>query len=116
MKKFKDVVEMIDYEDLLRLKYDLENGGLTIKEILKSRIEQEQKKHESFCSFCQNKIELKSVNTFTLIFGPHDFRKKATFCAHDCLEYFMNQLKAKSIPKKETLDYGKTEDNTKINC
>ena len=45
-KRFKDVIEDIEYSDLIKIKKDLEKGGHTITELVNSRIEQEQKNHE----------------------------------------------------------------------
>jgi hypothetical protein len=36
-----------------------------------------------------------------LIFGPKDFRKKASFCALDCLEYFIEKIKKEKKAKED---------------
>ena len=113
-KRFKDVIELVEYADLIRIKKDLEKGGKTISELIESRIEHEQKNHETICGFCQNNIDFKSTKTFTLLFGPDDFKKKATFCAVDCLEGFLNQFKTlhKVETKEEKNDLQRNYQNT----
>jgi hypothetical protein len=41
---------------------------------------------------CNSKIE-PHTNSFILVFGSDDCRKKAHFCAVDCMEYFIAHLK-----------------------
>lgn len=92
-KRFRDVIDIVDYEDLLKIKNDIDNGGLHLKKLVDEKIKEQQRKHNELCSVCSNEIDPSSTNSYTLVFGPDDFRKKATFCAVDCLEYFINNLK-----------------------
>ncbi|MBU0980066.1 MAG: hypothetical protein KJ709_04640 [Nanoarchaeota archaeon] len=77
--------------DLLAIRKELLNGAPVIKQALDNRIRQEKKKHEKTCSVCQSTIDPASASSYTLIFGPEDFMKKASFCAVDCLEYFLKR-------------------------
>ena len=91
--EFKRIIESMEYNELLGIKKELDKGGIEIKRIVKERIKEEQRKHAEYCGTCSNKLDLRNVNNFTLVFGPDDFRKKASFCGIDCLEYFLAELK-----------------------
>ena len=91
--RLRDIIDSIEYDELVKMKKDLENGGFHLKQFVEHKIKEEEKKHEVHCSNCSTKIDPKSSSTFTLIFGPDDFKKKATFCGMDCLEYFLKELK-----------------------
>jgi len=90
---FKDVLEQIEYNELVKLKEDLESGGLGIRRLIETKINEEVAKHQEQCSICFVVLKKYSTNNYTLVFGPNDFRKKASFCGMDCLEYFINDLK-----------------------
>ena len=92
-KRFTEVVEMIDFNELVNMKRDIDKGGMEINQVLTQKIKEELKKHNVYCSICNVKIDPYSTSNFTLIFGPEDLKKKATFCALDCMEYFLNNLK-----------------------
>ena len=101
-KRLRDVIPIMDYHELLRIKKDLEEGGIHLKNFVEKEIDKRHKQHSTFCSTCGIEIESKSTTTSTLIFGPNDFKKKATFCGKDCLEYFIKNLedmKKGQIPK-----------------
>ncbi|MBN1156191.1 hypothetical protein JXA85_01115 [Candidatus Woesearchaeota archaeon] len=91
----KDMIERLDYDDLLKIKKDLDDGGIHMNRLVKEKIKQHLLMHRRICVVCQNEIEPYSTNNYTLLFGPEDFKKKATFCALDCLQYFLNQMKEK---------------------
>jgi hypothetical protein len=99
MAKIRDFVEVLDYEELKRLKEDLERGGMILSSLVKSRLEQKHSEHGRFCAVCFADIDPTNPNSFTLHFGSADFRKRASFCAADCLEYFISQLKLDSVEK-----------------
>jgi hypothetical protein len=89
----KDLIPNLEHEDLVKLKKDLDAGGIHIKKMIDTQIKENEKKHESYCTTCFAKIDPEKRNNYTLVFGPDDFRKKASFCAVDCLEYFIQRLK-----------------------
>lgn len=91
--RLKDIVDTLEFDELVKMKKDLESGGFHLKRFLESKIKQQEKQHEKYCSNCSNELKPESTNNFTLIFGPDDFRKKASFCGMDCLEYFLKELK-----------------------
>ncbi|MBI4149988.1 hypothetical protein HY488_01140 [Candidatus Woesearchaeota archaeon] len=92
-KKLRDVMDYLEYEELIKIKKDLTMGGLHLLQLVDSKIRDETKKHDVYCCICNGRLEPYSVNNYTLIFGPEDLRKKASFCAIDCLEYFLKNLK-----------------------
>lgn len=89
MNKLARILENLDEKDLALLKKDLEAGN--IEKLINKKIQ--EKKEANFnkvCPVCQAPIGAESL---TLIFGPTGLRKKASFCALDCLEYFLNKIK-----------------------
>lgn len=92
-RRFEEVVEMIDFNELVNMKRDIDKGSMEIDRVITQRIKEELKKHSIYCTTCSTKIDPYNTSNFTLIFGPDDLKKKATFCALDCLEYFIENLK-----------------------
>jgi hypothetical protein len=91
--RLRDVIDSLEFDELVKMKKDIEAGGFHLKRFVEDKIKEEEKKHDAFCANCSAKINPGSTTTFTLIFGPDDFKKKATFCGQDCLEYFLSELK-----------------------
>jgi len=89
--KLKELMENVDYDDLVKLKSDLSSGAKHIKKILDKKILELEKKSKS-CAVC-GKPMMYGDNFYVLEFGPEDFKKKAHFCEIDCLEFFINHLK-----------------------
>jgi len=94
MPGVKDFIYGMDYEDLIKLKKDIvEFKGLHLTKLVEERLKEIEKEHDVNCANCMTKIDPENINNFTLIFGPASFRKKATFCGTDCMEYFLAKLK-----------------------
>ena len=91
--RVRDIVPGLDHDELMKIKKDLDAGGVHLKKLVDKEIDKKEKEHEVYCSTCLGKIDPSNPNTYTLIFGPHDFRKKATFCGMDCLQYFLENLR-----------------------
>ncbi len=91
--RLRDVIDSLEFDELQRMKKDVESGGFHLKKFLDEKIKEETKKHERICANCNCTIDPYSTNNFTLLFGPDDFLKKATFCGPDCMEYFLRDLK-----------------------
>ncbi len=105
-RRFEEVFDVLDYNELMRFKSDLDSGAITMKKLLEERIKKRLKEHEKICATCSNDLDFYKTNNYTLIFGPDDFKKKASFCGMDCLEYFINKLKeTRSTGKEKRLDY-----------
>ena len=107
-RRFEEVMDILDYNELMRFKNDLDSGAVTIKKLLEDRIKGKLKEHEKICATCSNTLNFYRVSNYTMVFGPDDFKKKASFCGLDCLEYFIIKLKdMKSKPKEDNV----SEDN-----
>ncbi len=91
MRKFKEAISSWSLEELRALEEDIKNGGKESRKALWEKI-QDSENNGKFCAICFKELEYND-RSFTLFFGPSDFKKKASFCAIDCLEYFMNHLK-----------------------
>ena len=87
------VMNSLEYGDLMKIKKDIDNGAINLKSVVSEKIKQIEMQHSKSCASCSNDINIQNTQNFTLVFGPHDFRKRATFCGVDCLEYFMAELK-----------------------
>ncbi len=103
-RRFEDVIDLLDYNELMRFKNDLDSGALTLKRLLEAKIKNKLKEHEKICATCSNELNFYRTSNYTLIFGPDDFKKKASFCGLDCLEYFIIKLKnIKTKPKEDNV-------------
>ena len=91
--KLRDVVDSLEFDELVKMKKDLDYGGFHLKKFVESKVNERAKKHEKYCAVCANELKTTSTHNFTLVFGPDDFRKKASFDAVDCLLYFIKDLK-----------------------
>lgn len=91
--RLREVIDSLEFDELVKMKKDVEQGGFHLKQFLDKKIKEQEKKHEQYCSNCSAELKPESTNNFTLVFGPDDFRKKASFCGLDCLEYFLKELK-----------------------
>jgi hypothetical protein len=101
MYRLKEFLDSLDHYELIKLKQELEKGNLNIEKSIQKKIKEHEKKHASFCATCSNTLDPYSTNNYTLIFGPEDFRKKASFCGLDCLEYFLTKLKQMKKSEKD---------------
>ena len=99
----RDVIHNLEHAELMDIKKDIEKGGLRLKKLVEEQITENEKKHEAYCAVCASDIDPNSTMNFTVIFGPEGFKKKATFCAVDCLKYFISNLeqlkKGKAVKK-----------------
>ena len=94
-KIFHFLTEDLDEFELRMLKRDLEAGGQTTLELVDKRIRMLQREHQKECLVCGRLLQAHNYK-FILHFGPDDFLKRATFCAADCLEYFLKKVKNKA--------------------
>ena len=103
-RKFEEVMDILDYNELMRFKNDLDSGGITTKKLLEEKIKMKLKEHEKICATCSSELKFYRASNYTLVFGPDDFKKKASFCGLDCLEYFILKMKEmKSRPKEDNV-------------
>ena len=92
-KKLTRIMEDISYEDLYKMKNDLDNGGDHLKRLVEKKIKEVENQEVKTCATCGNPVNLVTNKYYSIIFGPPDLRKKAYFCALDCLDYFIQKLK-----------------------
>jgi len=100
-RRFEEVMDILDYNELMRFKNDLDSGAITLKKLLEEKIKNKLKEHEKVCATCSSELNFYKTSNYTLIFGPDDFKKKASFCGLDCLEYFLIKLKNMKTKQKE---------------
>ena len=95
------VMNKLNYDELKAIERDLSMGVPLLKDVVSDKI----KEHEACgktCAVCgANLLNLGDV--FNLVFGPKGFKKKASFCAVDCLGYFIEKLKDIRQKKKVKL-------------
>ena len=94
-RRFREVIGLLGYEELLKVRNDLDNGGDALRILLDNRIKDEIKKQNEFCAVCASRIEPCSSARFTLSIGSKGMERQASFCALDCLEYFIDSAKKK---------------------
>ena len=103
-RKFEDVIDVLDYNELMRFKTDLDSGAIALKKLIEENVKRKLKEHEKTCATCSGELNFYKTSNYTIIFGPDDFKKKASFCGLDCLEYFVAKLKdLKSKPKEDNV-------------
>ncbi len=85
MTKLTDVIGNMSQEELMALKSELDTGH--INRFVSDKIQEKAVLNAGrICPVCHTEVDDECI---TLIFGPRDLRKKASFCAADCLEYFL---------------------------
>ena len=93
MNKLIKIISEASVEDLRKIQLDLDQG------ILQGLIEERLdffNDDNKVCPTCNSKPP---VDGFVLQFGPYDLRQQASFCALDCLEYFLRKLKKNQMKK-----------------
>ena len=93
MYRFVKFLSSLEHYELIKLKKEIEKGNLDVEKEIQEYIKDHEKKHKKCCTTCSNTLDYYNINNYTIIFGPEDFRKKASFCGLDCLEYFIIKLK-----------------------
>ncbi len=88
-----DAIGQLNYEELVEMQRDLFSGGASIKQLVSNKIKELNDSQTRVCATCGGTVNLSVNHEYTLIFGPRDLKKRASFCAVDCLEYFFIQLK-----------------------
>jgi len=93
MYRFKQFLDSLEHYELTELKQQIEKGKLDIIKEVQEKIKEREKSHAKDCATCSNSLDPYNTNCYTIMFGPDDFKKKASFCGLDCLEYFLINLK-----------------------
>lgn len=90
--KVRQAIDIFSEEELEKLQHDLHKGGAHLKNLIDTKLKEKRFNKRKICATCDR--ELKEVESpYTLIFGPDDFQKKASFCEIDCLTYFLEKIK-----------------------
>ncbi len=90
MNRLAKLIEKMAFEDLLRLQKDLRGGNLD--KLINGRIDNIKPTQVKYCPVCNSDVNSKNL---TLIFGPPNFRQRASFDGPDCLSYFLEKLRKK---------------------
>ncbi len=99
-KSLREVLGSLEYVELINLQKDLYNGGTGIRQMISNKIKEISSLESRNCATCGAQINLRVENEFTLIFGTTQTKKRASFCAIDCMEYFTTSLKHLTNTKK----------------
>ena len=101
-KRFVDIVSSLEYEELVELQRDLFNGARGTRQVVSNKLKEITATESRTCGTCGESINLRDASEFTLILGTSSMKKRASFCALDCLEYFaanLKQLSSKNVQK-----------------
>ncbi|MBR9690797.1 hypothetical protein GOV08_03880 [Candidatus Woesearchaeota archaeon] len=113
MNRLSKIISDLSFEELKLIQKDLVEGN--IEKLINKRINHYEEGGKTICPICHTNIIDTQSDGFTLLFGPKDFRRKATFCATDCLDYFVKNLKNLSEEKvKKGEIYGTSRDDKDI--
>jgi hypothetical protein len=93
MNKVREAIEALGYEDLVSIQKDILTGSSRIKALVADKLRQIEEEETRICATCGGNINVKTAENFTLVFGPPDLKKRAHFCALDCMTYFLTSLK-----------------------
>lgn len=88
MNKLSTLIERLPYTDLVKLQKDLRAGNLD--KLLAKRLDDLRPTKAKYCPVCQSDVD--QNENLTLVFGPANFRQKASFDGPDCLKYFLEKI------------------------
>ena len=102
-RKIMEIISSLEYEELVDLQRDLFTGGSGIKQVVSNKLKEINATESRTCGSCGTEVNLRVANEFTMILGTSDIKKRVSFCAIDCMEYFtksLKQLTGKKIEQK----------------
>ena len=102
--KLHDAISSMDYHDLVELNEDLREGGHSTIKLVEQKIVEKEKTMGKSCAVCQSEIDPHSLNNYTILLGPEGLRRKASFCALDCLKFFITNLEKRKANLKTKQD------------
>lgn len=88
----KEFIDSIDEEELYKLQYDLSKGSIALKKTVEEKIKEVENRKRKYCAVCGEEL-VEKEGVYTLIFPHENLTKKASFCATDCMEFFLSKLK-----------------------
>jgi hypothetical protein len=89
MNRLIQIINDLPIEDLRLLKKDVECGNM--ERLINKKITSNENRGSNICPVCHEKVDADTDKV--LIFGPQGLRKKAVFCAYDCMGYFLKKLR-----------------------
>ena len=98
--KLHDAIGTLEYNDLVDLHEDLKEGGHSLRSLVEQKIVEKEKEQGKYCSVCNNEIDVHSTSNYTLLLGPEGLRRKAHFCAVDCMKYFITEMENRKAALK----------------
>lgn len=101
----RQAIEMFEEKELQKLQTDLENGGHHLRQIVNFKLKEKKLEKKGICAGCGKDLG-ETDYSYTLVFGPNDFQKKASFCEIDCLNYFIEKLQ--NLKQKRGENHGCT--------
>jgi hypothetical protein len=99
--KLNDAIASMEYHDLVQLYEDLEQGANATKHLVKQQILEKEKEAGKHCHVCQSELDPNSTSNYTILLGPEGLRRKASFCALDCLKYFISSMEQRRAGIKQ---------------
>ncbi len=84
-----NLLGMMSVEELKNFEDEIRKGK--IKELINQKSQQTEQKT---CAVCGEKFE--KITGLSIEFGSPEFRRRAHFCAMDCMEYFLESMKKKN--------------------
>lgn len=88
----RDIILNASFDELNKMLNDLSSDSVHIKKLVASRLAELEEEKAIICATCGKKINThENDNYFTLYFGPSTFRRRASFCALDCMQYFIRE-------------------------
>jgi len=92
VERVKQFIKELSIHELLQIQQDLRANGTYLKQLVASQLQALETTDCKTCAHCGSDIVRAQHNSFTLVFGPSDFRKKATLCGLDCMQQFTRKL------------------------
>ncbi|MBI4454061.1 hypothetical protein HY636_05450 [Candidatus Woesearchaeota archaeon] len=108
----KEFIDSIDEEELYKLQYDLSKGSIALKKTVEDKVKEIENRKRKYCAVCGEEL-VEKEGVYTLIFPHENLTKKASFCATDCMEFFLGRLKTANAHKAETTQK-ETKDEAKL--
>lgn len=102
--KIDDAINSLDYEDLVKLNQDLREGGHGLRSMVEQNIVKKEAESGKMCHVCHSDIDPHSPQNFTITLGPEGLRRRASFCALDCLKFFITNLEKHREEMKRKLE------------
>ncbi len=109
--KLKDAINSLDYDDLVRVNQDLREGGHELRSMIEQNIVEKERESGKTCHVCSSEINQNSPQNYTITLGPEGLKRKASFCALDCLKFFITNLEKRNEEIKRRLDENNVEQN-----